>query len=168
VKADISNTVTIPKIGQNKDVDLDALAYRWQVELIFRFLKRTMGGIHLINNFEWGVTIQFYVLLIVALLELNLKQQAVAQQEEKEQSSRQDTNNQSAQDNETTPADSSPSDHESSESSDKELTHPYQFFQMIGEELQKYWKIGIHWLSALRSILHLPFDEHVIEILGTC
>lgn len=29
-------------------------AYRWQVELIFRFLKRTMNGIHLINHSQEG------------------------------------------------------------------------------------------------------------------
>lgn len=68
-------------------------AYRWQVELIFRFIKRTMQGIHLINNYEWGVTIQFYVLLIVALLELNLKQQTMIQQEEKNQFKNKDSNN---------------------------------------------------------------------------
>ncbi len=42
-------------------------AYRWQVELLFRFLKRSMHGIHLINHSHAGVTIQFYMLLIVAL-----------------------------------------------------------------------------------------------------
>ncbi|MCP4398186.1 MAG: IS4 family transposase [bacterium] len=42
-------------------------AYRWQVERIFRFLKRTMNGIHLINHSQDGVTIQFYLLLIVSL-----------------------------------------------------------------------------------------------------
>ncbi|MCP4455660.1 MAG: IS4 family transposase, partial [Planctomycetes bacterium] len=52
-------------------------AYRWQVELIFRFLKRTMNGIHLINQSQDGVTIHFHMLLIVSLLQLALKQQAV-------------------------------------------------------------------------------------------
>jgi len=138
-------------------------AYRWRVELIFRFLKCTMGGIHLINHYEWGVTIQFYVLLIVALLELNLKQQAMCQQEVKDQS---DPNNQNAQ-NEIPPADSTPSNNDSGQSCDKQILHPYQFFQMIGDKLKKYWKIGIHWLSALRSILNLPFDDRAIEILST-
>ncbi|MEW6378393.1 MAG: hypothetical protein AB1611_02165, partial [bacterium] len=49
----------------------------------------------------------------------------------------------------------------------KPLSHPYQFFTMIGEKLKKYWKIGIHWLSALRKILHHPFDNAAIKILAT-
>lgn len=52
-------------------------AYRWQVELIFRFLKRSMNGLHLISQSQEGVTIQFYALLTTALLELRLKQQCV-------------------------------------------------------------------------------------------
>ena len=46
--------------------------------LVFRFLKRTMKGLHLISTSQEGVTIQFYVLLVVALLELRLKQETVA------------------------------------------------------------------------------------------
>jgi len=48
-------------------------AYRWQIELMFRFLKRTINPIHLIKHNQPGVTIQFYMMLIVALLELHLK-----------------------------------------------------------------------------------------------
>lgn len=50
-------------------------AYRWQIELLFRFLKRTLNGIHLIKNDYKGVTIQFYALLITVLLQLHLKQE---------------------------------------------------------------------------------------------
>ena len=57
-------------------------AYRWQIELFFKFLKRTINGIHLIKNMENGVTIQFYALLIVALLELKLKQDILIQNEQ--------------------------------------------------------------------------------------
>ena len=44
-----------------------------QIEWLFRFLKRTMNGIHLIKQDQHGVTIQFYARLIVAMLELRLK-----------------------------------------------------------------------------------------------
>jgi hypothetical protein len=53
-------------------------AYRWQVELIFRFLKRSLNGLHLLSHSPEGVTLHFYALLITALLELRLKQQCVA------------------------------------------------------------------------------------------
>jgi len=52
-------------------------AYRWQIELLFRFLKRTMNGIHLVRHDATGVTIQFYAMLIVALLQLHLKQRVL-------------------------------------------------------------------------------------------
>jgi hypothetical protein len=38
---------------------------------------------------------------------------------------------------------------------------------MIGEKLKKYWKIGIHWLTALRKILDHPFDNAAIKILAS-
>jgi hypothetical protein len=41
-------------------------AYRWQVELIFRFLKRSLNGLHLLSYSKEGVTIHFYALLITA------------------------------------------------------------------------------------------------------
>ena len=34
-------------------------AYRWQVELIFRFLKRSLNGLHLLSHSKEGVTIHF-------------------------------------------------------------------------------------------------------------
>lgn len=49
-------------------------AYRWQVELFFKYIKRTLNGIHLYNHSENGVQIQFYLLMILTLLELKLKQ----------------------------------------------------------------------------------------------
>jgi len=50
-------------------------ALRWQIELFFRYFKRTLKAIHLINNSPNGVTIQFYLILIVNLLLLKYKQE---------------------------------------------------------------------------------------------
>jgi hypothetical protein len=141
-------------------------AYRWQVELTFRFLKRTMHGIHLINNSEQGVSIQFYVILIVALLQLKLKQYTLLQHEQENQ----DTDIYTDSDtNQETDADANAenSTGEANTAPTKAISHPYQFFGMIGEKLKKYWKIGIHWLSALRKMLDHPFDGMVIKILAT-
>jgi len=44
---------------------------------MFRFLKRTINGIHLIKHCQQGVTIQFYMRLIVAVLERNDKQETM-------------------------------------------------------------------------------------------
>ena len=122
-------------------------AYRWQIELIFRFLKRTMNGIHLIKQDERGVTIQFYALLITAMLELNLKQQVLRQMEEEKI---QETSSEQVKD-----------------ISEEKISDAQHFFKMIGGQLKKYWKIGIHWLTALRALLDKPFDDRAIRILGS-
>ena len=54
-------------------------AYRWQVELYFRFIKRTLG-IHLISYDPCGVQIQFYLYMIAYLLLLSFKQECEIQQ----------------------------------------------------------------------------------------
>jgi len=54
-------------------------AFRWQIELFFRFFKRTLNGIHLINHGLNGVTIQFYLILIVNLLLMRFKKQQMQQ-----------------------------------------------------------------------------------------
>ena len=54
-------------------------AFRWQIELFFRFFKRTLNGIHLINHGQNGVSIQFYLILIVNLILMRFKQQQMQQ-----------------------------------------------------------------------------------------
>jgi hypothetical protein len=49
-------------------------AFRWQIELFFRYFKRTLNAIHIIHNSQNGVTIQFYIMLITNLLLLKFKQ----------------------------------------------------------------------------------------------
>lgn len=49
-------------------------ALRWQIELFFRSFKRMYNALHLINTSQNGVTIQFYVILMVNLLLLHMKQ----------------------------------------------------------------------------------------------
>ena len=138
-------------------------ACRWQVELFFRFIKRTMTGIHLIKHNEDGVTTQFYAILITALLQLKLKQDLIIRKDQDDR--RSETENSAAE------TDLPDSYHECGKESDIQsdelIYHPYQFFKMIGEKVDKYWKIGIHWLTALRQILHRPFDDRAVEILNS-
>ena len=49
-------------------------AYRWQVELIFRFLKRTLHGLHFMCHHPSGLEIQFTLYMIAYLLLLHFKQ----------------------------------------------------------------------------------------------
>jgi transposase len=165
-------------------------AYRWQIELFFKFLKRTINGIHLIKNMENGVTIQFYALLIVALLELKLKQDinkdnpklpATIKQPralEKKKSTyspshsplKSEPRHTNSQNRENHSSHSTSSDHHDDThptESSAPISQPHQFFEMIGENLQKYWKIGILWITTLQQSLHLQFNAHIIEILDS-
>jgi hypothetical protein len=49
-------------------------AYRWQIELLFLFIKRTLNGLHLLTQGKGGLQIQFDLMLTAALLLLHFKQ----------------------------------------------------------------------------------------------
>ncbi len=131
-------------------------AYRWQVELVFRFLKRSLNGLHLLSSSRRGVTIHFYALLLTALLELRLKQKCV-------------TISESAQ---TTGVSSEPADNTSAISG--LMIDPEQlsgargstFLATVGGKLKRYWKISLDWLTALRNFLPQPFTYRVVFALG--
>ena len=129
-------------------------AYRWQVELLFRFLKRTLNGIHLIRHDQRGVTIQFYALMITALWELHLKQLVLDQHEGQ---AHQDGSKPSHPHAPTVPHKTPP----------QGRIEGVEFVTWLNQQLQKYWKIGLHWLTALRDLLVCPFDEKAIGILST-
>ena len=124
-------------------------AYRWQIELVFRFLKRTLNGLHLFNQSPNGVHICFY-----ALLELRLKQLCVQQQE-----------------HQTTPLDTSSSDEtvpgrKNPKTQILDTPSPTEFIYHIGQQLKTYWKLSCHWLITLKNLLARPFDDYVIKQLG--
>jgi len=52
-------------------------SWRWQVELLFRAWKHTLGALHLLNLSEHGIALQFQVLLLASLLWMRLQQQLV-------------------------------------------------------------------------------------------
>lgn len=124
-------------------------AYRWQVELVFRFLKRTMNGLHFFSTSPNGVTIQFYLLIITALLQLRLKQLCVDRFEAAQRRARIE---------ETFPA-HDPTLRTSS-------PRGAQFLATIGGKLQRYWKISVHWLTHLRNRLAKPLDDASLQLLG--
>jgi len=59
-------------------------AYRWQIELFFRCIKRTFKAIHLWAHEPNGIEIQFYLYLTVYLLLLSFKQQCTPQVQPKD------------------------------------------------------------------------------------
>lgn len=128
-------------------------AYRWQVELIFRFLKRSMNGLHLLSHSKEGVTIHFYALLITALLELRLKQQCVACCETLSSS--------------LPEADQPTITGLMIDPQRLAGTRGNTFLATVGEKIHRYWKISKHWLVALRNYLARPFNYQVVMALGT-
>jgi len=56
-------------------------AYRWQIELFFRCIKKTFGALHLWSQDPKGIEIQFYVYLIAYICLLNFKQDCEEQKE---------------------------------------------------------------------------------------
>jgi hypothetical protein len=122
-------------------------------QLLFRFLKRTLNGIHLIRHDAKGVTIQFYAMLITALLELYLKQQLL---------DRRDADDPGRQ---NTPA-PAPETTEPPPPAQSYRLRGVDFVSWLNQKVQHYWKIGIHWLTALRDLLACPFDEKAVGILS--
>jgi len=129
-------------------------AYRWQIELVFRFLKRTMNGLHLFNQSPNGVHICFYALLITALLELRLKQLCLQQQQD------QKPELDAPYPTETTHPKKCP------RGQIRDTSSPTEFIYQIGQQLKKYWKLTCHWLITLKNLLNHPFDDYVIQQLG--
>jgi len=123
-------------------------AYRWQIELFFKFLKRTMNGIHLFNHSENGVNIQFYCFMIVILLQLRLKQSC-----QKKAHNCLELKKQSYQKNKDLLQSASQISSE-------------KWIQDINQVFHLSWKIGKHWLEDLRNLIIEPFNQGVVEILA--
>ena len=126
-------------------------AYRWQVELIFRFLKQGLQGTHLFSQSAQGSQVFFYLLLITALLQLQLKQNCAIQAAEETPGE--------------APKERGP-DADDTPPSDDTAQAPYSFLAAIGGKLKIYWKIGCHWLRRLQNLLAKPFDPSIIRALS--
>jgi hypothetical protein len=130
-------------------------AYRWQVELIFRFLKRTMNGLHLMCHHPSGIEIQFTLYMISYLLLLHFKQKCAPVEVEKVDGVESGKNEQN--------------DEMESESR-KETSSPSIFYvcglvSLLGDRVRQYWKMGIHWLTTVRNLLLLPLTPEVSRLI---
>lgn len=123
-------------------------AYRWQVELCFRFLKRTLNGIHLLCHDPKGIQIQFYLYMIGYLLLLSFKQKCELLNESNQPEKRSQEINHNTDIANNLDYDSNPK---------AERQYVCGLVSLLGEGLQKYWKIGIHWLTTVRNCLLEPF-----------
>jgi hypothetical protein len=162
-------------------------AYRWQIELLFKFIKRSLGSIHLFNNSQNGVTVQFYILMIVAILQLKLKQECIENKEKQEknqtkgncidvenqrQSQIENKQNMQQKDNLSKPLLETNVEEFTKQAVQKERKEYNSFLgktilkadvwiQSANRIFEKYWKISCHWLCKLKNYLALPFSEQI-------
>ena len=121
-------------------------AYRWQVELFFRCIKRTLNALHLWNHEPDGVKIQFYIYLIVYVLLISFKQTLIQEKEEIDQ--------------QKFMASSSKENSPPKKDGDARLPKCGLVF-LLGSKLKRLWKISIHWLTCIKNLLlHPMIDEH--------
>jgi hypothetical protein len=126
-------------------------AYRWQIELFFRCIKRTFNAIHLWAHERNGVEIQFYLYLIVYLLLLSFKQQCALQD--------QSSGNNTSTDEQTRKC-------VQIDASESRTPPACGIVTLLGERLHRFWKIGLHWLTRVKNLLLMPFNRDTREILA--
>ena len=125
-------------------------AYRWQIELFFRFMKRTLKGIHLFSHNSNGIQVQFYLYMIAHLLLLAFKQKCEQISDEHQVN----TEREKTIDNPQT-------DSHNGVKTNTGRIYVRGLVSMLGEGLKKYWKIGLHWLTVLRKLLTKPFEVNI-------
>lgn len=131
-------------------------AYRWQIELFFRFLKRTLRGIHLMSHDPNGIQIQFYVYMISYLLLLKFRQEChtIAGTGSKSEEIR----------TEKYESDDLPGN---THSKGSERFYVCGLVSFLGEKLRIFWKIGLHWLTAVKNHLLSDFNIQIVRKLST-
>jgi hypothetical protein len=116
-------------------------AYRWQIELFFKFMKRTLKGLHLMNQSQNGVEIQFYMLMSVVLLMMKLKQASSASEKEAEKEKRR-------------------------EKKVEDSASGAKWIKEITKIFYQAWKITKNWLVVLRNSLAQPADSQLLSLLN--
>jgi hypothetical protein len=113
-------------------------AYRWQIELFFKYLKRTLNGLHLFNHSENGVQTQFYLLMTLSLLLLKFKQKnerkkkKIVKKEEPQQA------------------------------------NPGEWIKKVSEIFYESWKISRNWLLIVKNSLSKVIDNELLTLLDSC
>jgi Transposase DDE domain len=131
-------------------------AYRWQIELIFRFFKHTLNGQQVISVYPAGMENYFAGMFLTAVLHLFFKhdcltyagyppptdQELVAQVTANETAARPDVTRPTAQ--------------------------PLiaRFMDAINQSLRLFWKVPKRWLIALAEVLHRQFTPDIVQQLN--
>jgi Transposase DDE domain len=137
-------------------------AYRWQIELAFRFFKHTMNGLKVITHSHWGIENYFTGMFLTALLHVQFKQECLDQDDEHPIKPKDD------------PEDSidRAKDATNKVQTSRDPARPTadgviaKFLAKINQPLMLFWKIPKHWLTTLADYLHRQFTPDVVIILN--
>lgn len=121
-------------------------AYRWQIELFFKYLKRTLKGLHLWNQSQNGVEIQFYVLMTLAVLYLKLKQRCQKLWKRKFGKENKEKKR---------------------EQSEKKEESAAEWIRKISEIFYESWKISKKWLQIVRNSINQEIDNKLLMLLDS-
>lgn len=131
-------------------------AYRWQIELIFRFFKHTIDGQTVISNYPWGIENYFAGMLLTAILHLYFKQDCL-----RDGGYIPPTDEELA---EQLPDDVIPASKDAERPTNQAIIA--RFIGVANEKLALFWKLPRHWLSTLAEYLHRQFTPEVIQIFN--
>lgn len=117
-------------------------AYRWQIELFFKYVKRTLNGLHLFNHSQNGVEIQFYLLMTLAILMLKFKQDCQKKKKPKRE--------------------------KSEKKSEEREINPSEWIRKITKIFYDGWKISKKWLLIVKNSLAKVIDNKLLTLLNSC
>ena len=117
-------------------------AYRWQIELFFKYVKRTLNRLHLFNHSHNGVEIQFYLLMTLAILMLKFKQECDGLKKPKRE--------------------------KSEERNEEKEPHPSEWIRKITKIFYDGWKISKKWLLIIKNSLAKVIDNELLTLLNSC
>ena len=136
-------------------------AYRWQVGLIFRFLKRTIHSLHLMCHHPSDLEIQFTLYMIAYLLLLHFKQTCAPIEKDIEMDLDEINRIDRSPDEKPDEVESEPS---------TLVAQPSMFYvcglaSLLGNRVRQYWKMGIHWLTTVRNLLLEPITPDIKRLI---
>lgn len=137
-------------------------AYRWQIELAFRFFKHTMQGLKVITQSPWGIENYFASMFLTALLHVQVKQECLDQDDENRVTPKADRKDNTDRSKDTT----------NTVQMSRDPVRPTanrviaEFLAKLNQPLTLFWKVPKHWLTTLADYLHRQFTPDVVAILN--
>lgn len=143
-------------------------AYRWQIELAFRFFKHTMQGLKVITHSHWGIENYFAGMFLTALLHLQfkidcLKADGYTARLTNDDAAEKETATDNTPITVTDDEKVQPSRDQARPSADSTIA---RLLARLNQPLALFWKVPKHWLATLADYLHRPFTLDVMKILN--